>query len=228
MSDPVLLIFDVDGTLLDSKGVIVAAMEAAFEGEGLPAPAREEVLGAVGLSLPELMAAIRPDLTDDARARLAHGYRSAFQQLRARTGAQAMPLFPGARPLLDALSEDPGTLLAIATGKSVRGVAHFLEMHGLEGRFLSVQTADTHPSKPHPSMVQTAMAETGTDPERTLMIGDTSFDMEMARAAGAGAMGVAWGHHRAEALVKAGAHEVAETMGALQSGLAAWRGRVSA
>ena len=119
------------------------------------------------------------------------------------------PLFEGVLELLDALEAD-GWLLAVATGKSDRGLTHCLESHGLHARFVSLQTADRHPSKPHPSMVEQAIADAGARPETSFVVGDTSFDMAMAAAAGAAPIGAAWGYHDAEELIEAGAVAVAE------------------
>jgi phosphoglycolate phosphatase len=102
-------------------------------------------------------------------------------------------------------------VLGIATGKARRGIDRLFEREGWAHRFLTVQTADQHPSKPHPAMIRAAMAETGVGPERTVMVGDTTFDVEMALAAGVGALGVAWGYHHPEELRAAGAHGVIES-----------------
>jgi phosphoglycolate phosphatase len=101
-------------------------------------------------------------------------------------------------------------MLAVATGKSDRGLKHCLEVHGLERLFVSLQTADRHPSKPHPSMALLAMAEAGAVPETSAMIGDTSFDIGMGINAGCAAIGVAWGYHAPEELFDEGAHFVAD------------------
>jgi phosphoglycolate phosphatase len=119
------------------------------------------------------------------------------------------PLYQGIADLIDVL-DGYGWLLGVATGKSDRGLALCLDHHGLSQRFVTLQTADRHPSKPHPSMIETAMAEAGAAPETTVMIGDTSFDMAMARAAGVVAIGVAWGYHPREELIAAGADYIAE------------------
>jgi phosphoglycolate phosphatase len=119
------------------------------------------------------------------------------------------PLFEGVLELLDRL-EDEGWLLAVATGKSDRGLRMCLEQHGIHARFVSLQTADRHPSKPHPSMVEQAMAEAGAAPETTFVVGDTSFDMVMAVAAGATGVGAGWGYHEPQELIEAGAAAVAE------------------
>ena len=124
------------------------------------------------------------------------------------------PLFDGVAELI-ALLADAGWLLGVATGKSDRGLAHVLAAHGLTERFVTLQTADRHPSKPHPAMIEAAMTEAGASPATTVMIGDTSYDMLMAGAAGARALGVGWGYHPPEELTAAGAYAVAATAGDL-------------
>ena len=119
------------------------------------------------------------------------------------------PLFEGILDLLDVL-EAEGWMLAVATGKSDRGLRHCLDTHGLHARFVSLQTADRHPSKPHPSMVDQAIAETGAAPDTTFVVGDTSFDMAMAVDGGATGIGAGWGYHEAAELMAAGAVAVAE------------------
>ena len=202
-----LALFDCDGTLVDSQHSICAAMEACFAEAGLDRPARERTRAVVGLSLVEAMQKMLPEADPATHEALAEGYKGAFQELRAQ-GAVEEPLFDGIAELIDTLAAD-GWLLGVATGKSQRGLALCLEAHGLAGRFVTLQTADLHPSKPHPSMIEAAMAEAGAAPATTLMIGDTSYDMAMARAAGAGGIGALWGYHGAEELLRAGAHHVA-------------------
>jgi phosphoglycolate phosphatase len=162
----------------------------------------------IGLSLTEAMAALLPDVGSEQHAKLAEDYRRAFMELRAK-GEVEEPLFEGVLELLDALEED-GWLLAVATGKSDRGLRHCLEQHGIHARFVSLQTADRHPSKPHPSMVEQAIAEAGATAATTVVVGDTSFDMAMAVAAGARAIGAGWGDHEPEELLAAGAVAVAD------------------
>jgi phosphoglycolate phosphatase len=178
-----LAIFDCDGTLVDSQANICLAMEQCFARAGLEAPARERTRRVVGLSLVEAMAAMLPHGKPDRHVALAEDYKIVFQEMRGR-GLVEEPLYEGVADLLDAL-EEGGWLLAIATGKSDRGLSLCLERHGLARRFVSLQTADRHPSKPHPSMVERALAEAGAAPELSMMIGDTSYDMAMAKAAGA-------------------------------------------
>ena len=206
-----LALFDCDGTLVDSQHNICAAMEACFAAAGLDPPCRERTRGVVGLSLVEAMRAMLPEAEPGFHAALAEDYKRAFQAMRS-DGLAEEPLYDGIADLLDAIEAD-GWLLGIATGKSDRGVALCLEAHGLAGRFVTIQTADRHPSKPHPSMVGQAIAEAGAAPETCVLIGDTSYDMAMARAGGATAIGVAWGYHAPEMLVRAGAHHIAEIPG---------------
>ena len=203
-----LAIFDCDGTLVDGQASICAAMDACFAEAGLAPPPREHTRRVVGLSLPQAMAALLPEADVGVHHALAASYKAAFQRLR-REQAVEEPLYDGIPALLDALEAD-GWLLGIATGKSDRGLALCLERHGLARRFVTLQTADRHPSKPHPSMIEAALAEAGADPEFSMMIGDTSYDMAMAKTAGVAAVGVAWGYHPAEELSAAGADWVAD------------------
>jgi phosphoglycolate phosphatase len=202
MTGPFLVLFDIDGTLVDSQAHILASMDAAHVAAGTPRPPREAVLEVVGLSLPQAMAALHPGAPEATRAALVAGYRGAFSGLRATT---LSPLYPGIADLVPRLAADPRFVLGAATGKSRRGLDAVLAAHGLSGCFATLQTADDHPSKPHPSMILAALAETGTPPERAVMVGDTEYDLAMARAAGVGAIAVAWGYHAAARLAAADA-----------------------
>jgi phosphoglycolate phosphatase len=203
-----LAIFDCDGTLVDSQANICLAMEECFASAGLPHPPRERTRRVVGLSLVEAMRAMLPDAEPDAHAALAEEYKRAFHRLRGR-GLIDEPLYEGVADLLATLEED-GWLLGVATGKSDRGLSLCLDHHGLSRRFVTLQTADRHPSKPHPSMIEAALADAAAAPELSMMIGDTSDDMAMAKAAGVAAVGVAWGYHEPAELLAAGADFVAE------------------
>lgn len=214
-----LVVFDCDGTLVDSQHSICAAMVRAFEGEKLPAPDRLTILSVIGLSLPHAMARLLPDAETDYHHHLSDCYKLAFQALR-RENTVSEPLYPGIAELVSHLSDD-GWLLGVATGKSDRGLRLCLEHHGLLERFVTLQTADRHPSKPHPSMLFTAMAEAGADPRSTRMIGDTHFDIDMAVAAGVRAIGVGWGYHLPGELLDAGALAVAMDSGALRGHIGA-------
>jgi phosphoglycolate phosphatase len=205
-----LIVFDMDGTLIDSQAMIVAAMQAAWAGEGLDAPPRAATLSIVGLSLPVAMARLAPDLPEGRRDRLVAGYKAAFTALRA---TELAPLYPGAREAVETLAARPGTVLGIATGKSRRGLDHVLDAHGLRGHFATAQVADDHPSKPDPSMLRAALSAVGA--ARAVMVGDTTFDIDMARAAGLPGIGVAWGYHPPANLRAAGAVVVLEAFAAL-------------
>ena len=202
-----LAIFDCDGTLVDSQRNICMAMDEAFATAKLDPPGRVATLRVVGLSLIEAMQMLLPDADNALHAKMAENYKKAFWKLRGN-GLVEEPLYDGIADVIDALESD-GWLLGVATGKSDRGLALCLKAHGLAKLFVTLQTADRHPSKPHPSMIETAMAEAGASPKTTVMIGDTSFDMLMARAANVRAIGVSWGYHAAEDLHAAGAHAVA-------------------
>jgi phosphoglycolate phosphatase len=203
-----LAIFDCDGTLVDSGATIHAALAASFEQNGLELPSAQACRRIIGLSLNEAMASLLPSLSPNQHAVLSEDYKRAFWELRA-AGKVEEPLFDGVIELLDALDAD-GWLLAVATGKSDRGLRHCLESHDIHARFVSLQTADRHPSKPHPSMVEQAIADAGAAPETTIVVGDTSFDMAMAAAARAAPIGAGWGYHEAQELFDAGAIGVAE------------------
>ncbi|QEW22111.1 Phosphoglycolate phosphatase [Marinibacterium anthonyi] len=195
MADLKLVIFDVDGTLVDSQAAIVGAMTHAFAAVDAPLPARDVLLSIVGLSLDHAMPRLAPDLEPAAHDRMVEAYRDTFRANRLSQGEASMPLYPGALEALQALAEIPEVLLGVATGKSRRGLDAMIEAHGLEKYFVTRQVADDHPSKPHPSMILTAMSETGVDAVDTVMIGDTEFDMAMAAAAGVAGLGVSWGYH---------------------------------
>jgi phosphoglycolate phosphatase len=203
-----LIVFDCDGTLVDSQHVIVAAAERAFRRHGLEPPSAPAVQAAIGLSLELAIAAWRPETGVAERKLLADAYRAAWRALREDEGVHE-PLFPGTLATLIELDRQ-GHLLAIATGKSRPGLLSVLEHHGLLSMFVSLQTADRHPSKPHPGMLEAAMRETGSAPGETLMVGDTSYDMVMARSAGVGAIGVGWGYHPVDHLIANGAAAVLE------------------
>jgi phosphoglycolate phosphatase len=199
-----LAIFDCDGTLVDSGVSIRSALQQAFEVHGLECPPLEVTKKVIGLSLMEAMTSLMPDAD---HAALTQSYKDAFFAMRG-AGQVEEPLFDGIADLLDELETD-GWLFGVATGKSDRGLRHCLESHGLLGRFVTLQTADRNPSKPHPAMALAAMAETGADPARTIFVGDTGWDMGCARGAGVGAIGAGWGYHEVEELTDEGAHSVA-------------------
>ena len=209
-----LALFDCDGTLVDSQANICRSVEEAFALHRLTAPGHAAIRRIVGLSLVEAMRALLPSAVDAQHRALAEDYKAAFFRLRQSGEMAEEPLFEGMAAALDTLAA-AGWVFGVATGKSDRGLAHILAHHGLAERFVTLQTADRHPSKPHPSMIETAMVEAGATPATTVMIGDTSYDMLMARAAGTRALGVAWGYHPTDELTAAGAHAIAETVATL-------------
>lgn len=192
MTEPYLVIFDCDGTLVDSEAMITAALTAAFQSCAIAPPPRAAMHGIVGLTLINAMRQLAPAESPDMQERLADAYKAAFWEFR-DSKLHEEPLFPGARAVLDDLHADERVLLGIATGKSRRGVDRLIETHGLEGRFVTIQTCDSAPSKPDPAMILQAIAEAGADPARTVMIGDSTFDLDMARNASVAAIGVSWG-----------------------------------
>ena len=214
-----LAVFDVDGTLLDSRRIIAESMSEAFVALDLSPPSYNETRKVVGLSLVPAIQRLAPDLPEARYGELGEAYKAAFLRLRAE-GHES--LFDGARECVLNLKQE-GWLLGIATGKARRGVDKFIEMHAFADIFDAAFCADDGPGKPHPHMLQRNMQTTGMDAARTVMIGDTSFDMEMARAAGAYALGVGWGFHTPEEVQVGGAHHTAEDFADLAAHLAHWR-----
>jgi len=204
-----LAVFDCDGTLSDGQAAVCAAMEAAFASAGLPMPDRHSIRRSVGLSLPYAVREIAPGAAEHEHAAVIEAYKEAFRRSRSE-GSLVEPLYEGIAELLGRLKAK-GWLLGVATGKSDRGLTSCLVSHGVFDLFVTLQTADRHPSKPDPSMLHTAMAEAGAEAAGTVMIGDTTYDMAMARAAGCRALGVAWGYHDSGELLAAGAEAVART-----------------
>ncbi|WP_435140632.1 HAD-IA family hydrolase [Pseudopelagicola sp. nBUS_19] len=204
MTELKLVVFDVDGTLVDSQADILGAMSFAFDQVGLKLPDRDTVLGIVGLSLDVAFARLVPDASVSIRNKLVDAYKGSYRRGRVEKGTSLpSPLYPGARDALKHLSGVDEIFLGVATGKSRRGLNKFFEGHGLEGVFQTQQVSDHHPSKPHPSMLLTALEEVGVEAGSAVMVGDTSFDMDMAKAAGMAAIGVSWGYHKASALTSA-------------------------
>lgn len=203
MSKLRLVVFDMDGTLIDSQDVIYAAMRRTFSRLGVPEPSKAQTLSIIGLSLEKAVATLMPDLSDKDVVAGAQLYRESFVEIRAEGGGEAAaPLYPGARAALDRLHSQDETLLGVATGKARRGLDHAYESHGIGHYFVTHQTADGHPSKPHPSMLMQTMQDTGVDAARAVMIGDTEFDIEMGKAAGFATIAVDWGYHPIERLQK--------------------------
>lgn len=203
-----LVIFDVDGTLIDGQVQIVSAMHIAFTALGLPVPEREHILKTVGLSLPDAFAMLATEHSIATKTKLVEGYKQAFMDLRSIHGEGASPLFPGAADVVRALSAMDGVYLGIATGKSARGLNHMLDEHGLRPHFDTLHPSDLYPSKPHPMMLEAALEDLGLKPEQAVMVGDSTYDMDMARYASVDRIGVSWGYHSVDALVAAGAETV--------------------
>ena len=202
-----LAIFDCDGTLVDGQAAVCSAMEAGFAAADLPPPKRADVRRIVGLSLPQAVAQLVPDASAERQLRAADAYRTAFRLAREESRLEE-PLFGGIGELLRGLHAN-GSLLGVATGKSDRGLAHVLAVNDLTDLFVTLQTADRHPSKPDPAMLRAALDEAGVAPQDAVMIGDTTYDIHMAAAAGVRAIGVSWGYHASEELRAAGAVAVA-------------------
>lgn len=205
-----LVLFDCDGTLVDSAAVIVAAMSRAFTVHGLEPPSPEAIRRIVGLSLPIAVAALCEDRPNAPVADLAVAYGASYRDA-VEADAENEPTFPGTHETLADL-DDEATLLGVVTGKSRRGLDRILSRHDLAGRFAVTVTADDAASKPAPDMVLQAAAIVGIAPSRAVVIGDTTFDMLMAKAAGARAIGVTWGYHPADSLRTAGAETLASAM----------------
>lgn len=214
-----LIMFDMDGTLIDTQALIAENAAAAFRSIGLPPPTPAEVRSIIGLSLPvaigRLLKSDDVDLIEAVVGQYKSLYRTSLEH-----DIDREPLYPGARDALERLKTQPDTILGVATGKGLSGVVRILGNHGISGHFVTLQTPDHNPSKPHPGMLLRAMAETGAEPTSTVMVGDTTFDMELARAAGCRAIGVSWGYHPADDLLAAGAgaliHDYSELDAAIE------------
>jgi len=215
-----LIVFDVDGTLIDSFRMIAAAMARAAQICDQATPPAATLRRAIGLPLADAIRQAFPAVPAELVPRMATAYKESFWAL-ARDGEHDEHLFPGARDALDRLDR-AGFILGIATSKGRNGLDAALGRHGILGLFATLQTADVGLGKPHPDMLHRAMAEAGVEPARTVMIGDTTYDIEMARAARAVAIGVDWGYHASDELLAAGAHHIVDDFAALHDAIAAW------
>ncbi|HLF59103.1 MAG TPA: HAD-IA family hydrolase [Alphaproteobacteria bacterium] len=211
MSANRLVVFDCDGTLVDGQHAIIAAMRDAFRTQRLAEPSGAVVRRVVGLPLFDAVARLAPDADTALVAALARAYKESFLCRREEPGHDE-PLFPGVIEALDDLV-GKSFLLGIATGKSRNGLTATLERHGLSKRFAVLKTSDDGPGKPSPDMLICAMSDMGAEPGSTVMIGDTVFDVEMARSARVAAIGVGWGYHESAELEAAGAAAVANGFG---------------
>lgn len=210
-------VFDIDGTLVDSRAIIFRAAREALTEAGLPDPAYDAVRQVIGLSLHEALKDLAPSLTDAELADLVVRYQESFRRMHDVPGF-VEPLYAGADETVRRLKRE-GWRLGVATGKSRRGVERILAMHRWADLFDTAWCADDGPGKPHPSMVLQAMNAVGAGAERTVMIGDTSHDMKMALAAGVRAQGVSWGFHTRDEVAAAGAHHVADRFAELDAEL---------
>lgn len=201
-----LAIFDVDGTLIDSRAIILEAARQSFAEHNLQVPEYEAVRQVVGLPLEEALHRLAPHLNETALSHLVEGYKQAFRGFRLRPDF-IEPQYDGVQHMLDDLRAR-GWQLAMATGKSRRGVEEILDMHNWRGMFDATFCSDDGPGKPHPHMVEQCLLATAIPATDAVMIGDTSFDMIMARAANVRALGVTWGFHTWDEIVAGGAHEV--------------------
>ncbi|MDH7793266.1 HAD-IA family hydrolase [Ochrobactrum sp. AN78] len=202
-----LVLFDCDGTLVNSGDTIHHCMAASFIDAGLQPPEIAQTHSIIGLSLPLAIAQLLGREVDEQVNWLTQRYKENFVRLR-QAPDFAEPLYDGILPLLTELGSRDDLLLGIVTGKSQRGVRSVFERHGIGHHFTVIRTADDCPSKPHPAMVLESCAEMGIEPDQTIVIGDAIYDMQMARSAGARAAGVSWGYHGPTSLVEAGAHHV--------------------
>ncbi|WP_281857486.1 HAD-IA family hydrolase [Litoreibacter halocynthiae] len=201
MAELKLVVFDVDGTLVDSQDDIVSAMTTTFEAIGEAVPSRADILGIVGLSLHAAFEKLTPALYSTHGDALVEGYKTSFMTSRKlRDSTQSSPLYSGALEAIERLHAQDNVLLGIATGKSRRGLDHLLDAHDLRRFFVTTQVADDHPSKPHPSMLERCMYDAGVEAAHAVMIGDTSYDMDMAANASMASVGVSWGYHTSEIL----------------------------
>lgn len=207
-----LAVFDCDGTLVDSQFAINACMADAFTSVGLAKPDIADVRRVVGLPLIQAIEIIA-DNPDSPAEEMAAAYSKSWQSMRAE-GRLAEPLFDGIIKVLEDLLADDW-VLGVATGKSMRGLKATLDHHELDRFFQTLQTADKARGKPDPQMLEFALSETGAAPDRTVMIGDTTYDIEMAKSAGIKAIGVSWGYHAPEDLKTSGASFIVDTAGEL-------------
>ncbi len=208
-----LIAFDWDGTLFDSTAIIVHCIQEAVRDVGGTVPTDEAASYVIGLGLMQALAHAAPDVPPERYRLLGDRYRHHYTRRQ-----NQISLFKGVLPLLQDLSER-GHLLAVATGKSRRGLDEALQSAELQGRFHSSRTADETAGKPDPRMLNELMAELGAQPLRTLMIGDTSHDLQMALNAGCASVGVSYGAHEPEGLQRLKPRTVAHSVTELRQWL---------
>ena len=211
-----LIIFDLDGTLIDSVGLIVETVTAAFSAIDEPVPTETAIRAISGITAREAMGVLAPSATPSRVEEILDSYRAHYRQ---RAGTAREPMFQGALDALNRLQRQQDTVLAVATGKGYQGAVTLLERHAILERFHSVQTPDHNRGKPDPQMIETAMEKAGATRRETVMIGDTVHDMKMAKAAGVKAIGVAWGYHTVFDLNEAGADVIVESFAELDAAI---------
>jgi phosphoglycolate phosphatase len=220
-----LVIFDLDGTLIDSVALIVETVTNTFRAVGEPVPDERAIRAISGITARDALVILAPTVSQERIDVLLESYRAHYHGAK---GVEREPMFAGAREALDRLQTVPGTILAVATGKGRKGAITLLESHGIIGRFHSVQTPDHNRGKPDPQMIETAMAKAGATRAQSVMIGDTIHDMRMAKAAGVAAIGVSWGYHERDELLAEGADIVIDGFDALDAAIDQVLGAVDA
>ncbi len=206
-----LILFDFDGTISNSQFSISQAMVETFLAHELVAPSHEDVLSIIGLSLEQAIHKLYPEADEQKLLLMVETYKAAFYA-NVQNPEHNDKLYDGIVDVIEVLSREEHVLLGIATGKSKKGLLRVLNKYDLKHHFVTLQTADDAPSKPHPAMIEQAMSETGTNPEATIMVGDTRFDIDMAHAAGVSSVGVSWGYHPIAELEDAKAHHIVNNM----------------
>ena len=220
-----LAIFDLDGTLIDSVALIVETVTNAFRAVNEPVPDERTIRSISGITARDAMAILAPNATSERVEEITASYRSHYLS---GAGLAREPMFEGALAALDRLQSDPRMILAVATGKGHQGAVTLLGLHGVVDRFNSIETPTHNRGKPDPQMIETAMQKAGADKAHTVMIGDTVHDMRMAKSAGVGAIGVAWGYHDRADLIEAGADVVLDRFDQLDDAVAKLTGGVHA
>ena len=218
-----LVLFDADGTIVDSQAVIHESMRLAFARFGYSEPPLEATRSIIGLTLDTAIATMLDRPVDEEILAMTAEYKEIYIGIAGRPDLQCRA-FSGVPEIIHQLAGRDDILLGLVTGKSRRGVERLLESHGFANCFAVSRCADDCPSKPHPAMVLECCRDAGVPASRTMVIGDTAFDMEMARSAGAIGIGVAWGYHPAERMLKAGAQAIANDCTDLGSVLDRWLG----
>lgn len=208
-----LVIFDFDGTLVDSRKLIIEAHRVVFDEFGLTRPSEDESLSLIGISLDLVLSRLAG--ADAPIDKMVAAYRKWLPLLRADDAYAEVP-FEGAADLLAALAERHGVLLGLATGHASHAIAPALERFGWRSHFRTIQTADKAPSKLHPGMLHQALREADARAQDAIMVGDTAFDMDMAHAAGVRGVAVTWGYHRADRLRETGASRIVDDVSELR------------